>query len=129
MSRDDVNAMLRRILLENPSFVGTYTVWEPNEFDGNDAQYVRATAHDYSGRFIPYWVRGDDGIIHTEALTQYVSALDGDWYNERRITKQELTIVPVYRRIQGREVVTASGAARWPTSWAASTAGPTTTST
>lgn len=108
MSRDDVNAMLRRILLENPSFVGTYTVWEPNEFDGNDAQYSRATAHDYTGRFIPYWVRGEDGIIHTEALTQYVSAADGDWYSERRITKQEATLAPIYRRIQGKEVVTAS---------------------
>lgn len=108
MSRDDVNAMLRRILLENPSFVGTYTVWEPNQFDGNDAQYARATAHDYTGRFIPYWVRGDNGIIHTEALTQYVSAAEGDWYNERRDTKQEVTIAPIYRRVQGREMVIAS---------------------
>ncbi|HEX5809198.1 MAG TPA: GAF domain-containing protein, partial [Anaerolineales bacterium] len=108
MSRNDVNAMLRRLLLENPSFVGTYTVWEPNEFDGNDAQYIRATAHDYTGRFIPYWVRGNDGIIHTEALTQYVTSADGDWYSERRTTKQEVTIAPIYRPIQGREVVIAS---------------------
>lgn len=108
MSRDDVNAMLRRILIENPSFVGTYTLWEPNEFDGNDAQYVRATAHDYTGRFIPYWVRGDDGIIHTEALTQSETADAGDWYIERRDTKQEVIIAPIYRRIQGKEVVIAS---------------------
>lgn len=108
MSRDDVNAMLRRILIENPSFVGTYTLWEPNEFDGNDAQYVRATAHDYTGRFIPYWVRGDDGIIHTEALTQSETAGEGDWYIERRETKQEVAIAPIYRRIQGKEVVIAS---------------------
>lgn len=108
LSREEVNAMLRRILLENPSFVGTYTVWEPNAFDGNDAQYIKAAAHDSSGRFLPYWVRGDDGVIHTEAMTQHVTAADGDWYSERRTTKQEVTIAPLYRRIQGKEVTTAS---------------------
>lgn len=108
LSREEVNAMLRRILLENPSFVGTYTVWEPNAFDGNDAQYIKAAAHDSSGRFLPYWVRGDDGVIHTEAMTQHVTAADGDWYSEGRATKQEVTIAPLYRRIQGKEVTTAS---------------------
>jgi PAS domain S-box-containing protein len=108
LSREEVNAMLRRILLENPSFVGTYTVWEPNAFDGNDAQYIKAAAHDSSGRFLPYWVRGDDGVIHTEAMTQHVTAADGDWYSEGRTTKQEVTIAPLYRRIQGKEVTTAS---------------------
>jgi PAS domain S-box-containing protein len=108
LSREEVNAMLRRILLENPSFVGTYTVWEPNAFDGNDTQYIKAAAHDSSGRFLPYWVRGDDGVIHTEAMTQHVTAADGDWYSEGRTTKQEVTIAPLYRRIQGKEVTTAS---------------------
>jgi len=108
LSRDQVNAMLRRTLIENPSFLGTYTLWEPNEFDGNDAQYVRATAHDNTGRFIPYWVRGDEGIIHTEALVQYEVPGPGDWYIKPRSTKQEVMIAPIFRRIQGKEVVIAS---------------------
>lgn len=108
MSREDVNAMLRETLIKNQSFYGTYTLWEPNEFDGNDAQYVRATAHDKTGRFIPYWVRGDDGIIHTEALTHYQSAGDGDWYMQPRRTLQEMTVAPVVRRIEGQEVSIAS---------------------
>lgn len=108
LSREEANAMLRKVLLENPSFLGTYTLWEPNAFDGLDARYVRAVAHDDTGRFIPYWIRGDDGIIHTEALTRYETPEDGDWYTSTRNTKQQATIAPIYRRIQGRDVVIAS---------------------
>jgi len=105
LSRDEANAMLRRVLIENPSFLGTYTLWEPNAFDGLDDRYVRAVAHDNTGRFIPYWVRGDDGIIHTEALTLYEFS---DWYIEPRATRQQATFAPVFRRIQGKELVIAS---------------------
>lgn len=108
LSRDEVNGMLRKVLIENPSFLGTYTLWEPNAFDGLDAQYVRAVAHDDTGRFIPYWVRGDDGIIHTEALAQYEIPGVGDWYILPRSTRQEITIAPIFRRIQGQDVVIAS---------------------
>jgi putative methionine-R-sulfoxide reductase with GAF domain len=108
LSRDQVNAMLRKVLIDNPSFLGTYTVWEPNAFDGVDYEYIRAVAHDESGRFIPYWVRGDDGIIHTEAMTQYEVPGVGDWYLTPRITKQEAIIAPIFRQIQGQDVVIAS---------------------
>jgi len=108
LSRDEVNAMLRKTLIENPSFLGTYTLWEPNTFDGSDDRYIRAVAHDDTGRFIPYWVRGDDGIIHTEALTQYEVPGVGDWYILPRSTKREVIIAPIFRRIQDQDVVIAS---------------------
>ncbi len=108
LSRDEVNAMLRKTLIENSSFLGTYTLWEPNTFDGSDDRYIRAVAHDDTGRFIPYWVRGDDGIIHTEALTQYEVPGVGDWYILPRSTKREVIIAPIFRRIQDQNVVIAS---------------------
>lgn len=108
LSRDETNAMLRRVLVENPSFLGVYTLWEPNEFDGIDDQYVRAVAHDATGRFIPYWVRDLDGIIHTEALAQYEIPGVGDWYILPRSTMQEVTIAPIVRSIQGQDLTIAS---------------------
>jgi methyl-accepting chemotaxis protein len=108
MSRDQVNAMLRTLLVNNPSFLGTYTLWEPNQFDGQDSTYVGAVAHDETGRFIPYWVRGDDGIIHVEALAQYETPGVGDWYLLPRSTKKEVTIAPLVYPIQGQDVVMAS---------------------
>lgn len=108
LSRDDVNAMLRKALIKNPSFHGTYTLWEPNEFDGQDLTYQNAVAHDSTGRFIPYWVRGDEGIIHTEALTQYETPGVGDWYILPRSTKQEVVIAPLITSIQGQDEIMAS---------------------
>jgi len=108
LSRDEVNAMLRKILIDNPSFLGTYTLWEPNEFDGLDAKYIRAVAHDETGRFIPYWVRGDNGIIHTEALINYEMPGIGDWYILPRSTGKEVIIAPLFNRIQGQDVIIAS---------------------
>ena len=108
LSREEANAMLRKVLIENPSFMGTYTLWEPNAFDGLDYRYARAVAHDDTGRFVPYWVRGDDGIIHTEALAQYELPGVGDWYILPRSTRQEVTIAPIFRQIQGQDVVIAS---------------------
>jgi GAF domain-containing protein len=108
LSRDQVNGMLRTLLVNNPTFLGTYTLWEPNEFDGQDSTYVGAVAHDQSGRFIPYWVRGDDGIIHVEALAQYETPGVGDWYLLPRSTRKEVTIAPLVYPIQGKDVVMAS---------------------
>ena len=108
LSRDEVNGILRKVLIENPSFLGTYTLWEPNAFDGLDADYAGAVAHDSTGRFIPYWVRGDDGIIHTEALAQYEIPGVGDWYILPRSNKQEVTLAPIFYDIQGQTVVIAS---------------------
>ena len=34
LSRSQVNAMLKQVLSENLSFLGVYTLWEPNAFDG-----------------------------------------------------------------------------------------------
>jgi PAS domain S-box-containing protein len=108
LSRDQVNGVLRTLLVNNPSFLGTYTLWEPNEFDGQDATYVGAVAHDQTGRFVPYWVRGDDGIIHVEALAQYETPGIGDWYLLPRSTKKEVTLAPLIYPIQGQDVVMAS---------------------
>ncbi len=108
LSRDAANGMLRKVLISNPSFLGTYTLWEPNAFDGLDAEYVRAVAHDDTGRFIPFWVRDASGIIHTEALVQYEMPGVGDWYILPRSTLKGVTIAPVINQIQEQEVVTAS---------------------
>lgn len=108
LSRDQVNGMLRTLLVDNPTFLGTYTLWEPNQFDGQDSTFEGAVAHDQTGRFIPYWVRGDDGIIHVEALAQYETPGVGDWYLLPRSTRKEVTIAPLIYPIQGKDVVMAS---------------------
>lgn len=108
MSRIQVNAMLYQVLLQNRSFQGTYTLWEPNAFDGLDVSFRNQPAHDASGRFIPYWVRGDDGSISVIALEQYETPGIGDWYLLPRQTKNEVTVAPLIYPIQGVDTVMAS---------------------
>ncbi len=108
LSRDQVNAMLRQVLIENPTFLGTYTLWEPNAFDGLDASFENMAAHDATGRFIPYWVRGDDGTVSVIALIDYETPGIGDWYIQPRQTKTEVTIAPLIYPINGVDTLMAS---------------------
>ena len=108
ISRAQVNAMLRQVLIENPTFLGTYTLWEPNAFDGLDAEFKNTAVHDNTGRFIPYWVRADDGSVGAIALIDYETPGIGDWYLLPRQTKTEVTIAPLSYPIQGVDTVMAS---------------------
>lgn len=108
LTREQANNILRQVLVENPGILGTYTLWEPNAFDGRDAEYVNKPAHDNTGRFIPYWVRGDDGTINVIALESYETPGIGDWYLLPRQTKKEVAIAPLIYPIQGVDTVMAS---------------------
>ena len=108
LSRNQVNAMLRQVLVENPGFLGTYTLWEPNAFDGLDSRFENTEAHDETGRFIPYWVRGNDGSVNVSALIDYETPGLGDWYLQPRQTKAEVTVAPLIYPINGVDTVMAS---------------------
>ncbi len=108
LSRDQVNAMLRQVLIDNPDFLGTYTLWEPNAFDGLDAEYANTDLHDETGRFIPYWVRDEQGQIHGEAIVDYEVEGIGDWYLRPKRTHNEVVMDPYVYEIQGEEVLMTS---------------------
>ena len=80
LDRDSVNKILKVILEKNPSFVGTYTAWEPNAFDKLDEQYKGKESNDDTGRFIPYWNRNEQGEIVVEPLIDYDKEGAGDYY-------------------------------------------------
>lgn len=115
ISRVDVNGILRAVLERNPHFTAVYTCWEPNAFDGRDAEYVNAPGHDQSGRFIPYWCRSSSGIIKLEPLVEYENTQlnqfgmrAGEFYLRPRETRRECVIDPYLYPIQGVEVLMSS---------------------
>ncbi|HNX31018.1 MAG TPA: PAS domain S-box protein [Holophaga sp.] len=103
-SRESTNVLLRRILEGNPDFLATYTLWEPNAFDGQDARYAGTPGHDRTGRFIPYWNRGQDGSIQCEAITSYETPGIGDYYLVPRQTLRETVVEPYVYPVRGRPV-------------------------
>ncbi len=107
LDRTQVNAMLKQVLAENPQFVGVYTLWEPNAFDGEDIGYANAEGHDGTGRFIPYWSRSGDQIT-LAPLLDYEMEGAGDYYLVPKRTKQEAIIEPYIYPINGQDVLITS---------------------
>ncbi|EPC00498.1 hypothetical protein L861_06045 [Litchfieldella anticariensis FP35 = DSM 16096] len=105
--RQAADAMLRQVLIDNPELVGVYTLWEPNAFDGHDADYVNAKAHDETGRYIPYWTNGS-GAVEVEPLLSYEVPGDGDYYLLPKQTGKPVLTDPYFYPIAGEEVLLTS---------------------
>ncbi len=115
LSRETVNLMLKAVLERNPAFVGVYTAWEPNAFDGQDARFVDAAGHDGTGRFIPYWNRNKEETVIVEPLIDYENHATnatgqrlGEYYLLPRETKNECIIEPYIYPVQGADTLITS---------------------
>ncbi len=111
--RAQINAILAANLSREPRLNGTYTAWEPNALDGQDAAYKdkRETGTDGTGRFIPYWNRGTGGRIAMQPLVEYDSrdlhpngVMKGGWYIGPQETGRESVLDPLPYIVQGKHV-------------------------
>lgn len=68
--RKEVIRILESLLQENPQLVGIYVGYEPDAFDGKDAEYAETLYHDSTGRFIPY-CNVIDGSMIVKPLVEY----------------------------------------------------------
>ena len=103
LSREQVNAMLEQVMLGNPNFFGAYTLWEPNAFDGKDAEYANTSGHDATGRFLPYWFRSDNTVTTDVLLSEDMDV--GDFYLIPKQTGKEAIIEPYFYPIAGKDVL------------------------
>ncbi len=97
LSRTQVLGILKNELNNNPDFLGTYTLWEPNKFDGKDQEYISAEGHDGTGRFIPYWYRCNN-VLALTPIENYDNdeKTTGTYYNVSKTTKKEAVIDPYF---------------------------------
>lgn len=107
VDRERANLMLKGILAANPDFLGVWTGWEPNAFDGLDKQNINKLGTDTTGRFIPYWNRGG-GKIQVEALIDYEVPGAGDYYVLPRKTGKEVIIEPYIYPVNGQNMLITS---------------------
>lgn len=94
------DAILRQALLDDADYVGVWTVWEPNAFDGRDADYANAPGHDDTGRYIPYWNRGS-GRAERDPIAGYESS---DFYRLARRNRQETILEPYVYELNGQQI-------------------------
>lgn len=53
--RGTYSAILEKPLVENPRMLSKWTVWEPEAFDGRNAEFVHTPGHDETGCFVTCW--------------------------------------------------------------------------
>ena len=65
MSREEMNRVIRKTLVENEELLGVYVGWEPEAFDDLDQYFegVETDGYDGTGRFMPWWFRNADGSL------------------------------------------------------------------
>jgi methyl-accepting chemotaxis protein len=108
-SRASVLASLRKLLKDNPNLLATWVAFEPNAFDGKDAEFVGTEGHDATGRFVPYIARDGEGDTLT-ALTDYEKPEAGNYYLLARNSGQEQLLEPYPYVVNGQEVWMTSAA-------------------
>ncbi|MCP8894138.1 methyl-accepting chemotaxis protein [Shinella daejeonensis] len=106
-SREAMNRYFLKLMDDNPFALGVSTGWEPNAFDGRDADYAGTPGHDATGRYIPYFVRSE-GKVGMEALVDYDTPGPGDYYQIPKATGKDLLAEPYSYVIGGKTVLMTS---------------------
>ncbi|MGA6149211.1 MULTISPECIES: methyl-accepting chemotaxis protein [Stenotrophomonas] len=104
LSRGTAAQILQQQLRSHPEWVGLGTLWEPQAFDGKDADFVDAEAHDATGRFMSYWAWQDGNPVQ-DVLKGYDVPGDGDWYLRPRELKRPTVAEPYRYEIGGKPVL------------------------
>lgn len=113
LGRNQINAILLKVLKDNPNFNGTYSCWEPDALDGQDAMFRTGENGNNSetGRFTPYWNRDENGNIAVQSLVEYDTmdrhpngVLKGGWYIGPRENHKESVLDPFPYIVQGKQV-------------------------
>jgi methyl-accepting chemotaxis protein len=94
--------ILSRTLEANPRLLGSWTVWEPNAFDGADAKYRNAPGHDATGRFVTVFDRGT-GTVRESPNIDYEKEGAGNYYLIPKRSMHETVLEPYYYSYTGKK--------------------------
>ncbi|WP_432487187.1 methyl-accepting chemotaxis protein [Kineococcus sp. SYSU DK018] len=106
-SRAQADAVQEQLVEANPDFLGVWSGWEPNAFDGQDAAHAGAPGHDATGRYVPYWHR-DGSAVSVTPLVDYDTSGAGDYYQIAFRSGQEKVLEPYEYEIGGQAVLMTS---------------------
>jgi len=85
-----IDTMLHANLVAHPEILADYVGYEPNAFDGRDAEYRGQLCCDSAGRFLPYWNR----LTGKLQLTPLTGENDSAYYLQPKQTLADSFIEP-----------------------------------
>ena len=101
-SREKIIHLISNVLMENDNMMMAWTCWEPNAFDGKDAEYAGTQYHDETGRFIPYLVKNKKEY-EVHALRDYDDPVKGDYYQGVLSSGKMHVTDPYYYEVNGED--------------------------
>ena len=99
--------ILRSHLTEHSAILSAWTLWEPDAFDGLDADYAGQPMHDETGRYLPIWFREGSGI-EGEPLMDYEEPGPGDYYLLAKQTRKPVVLDPFWYPFAGEDILITS---------------------
>jgi methyl-accepting chemotaxis protein len=106
--RPQLDATLKKLIEGNTPWLAAYSLWEPNAFDGKDAEHVsKGPQDDATGRFVSYWNRAK-GSVDVEPLVDYEKPGTNDWYEIPRRKGKPVLIEPYLYKVSGKDTLITS---------------------
>jgi len=101
-SRDEIVQMLKSSLKNNPNFMGTWTMWEPNAYDNKDKLFKNDTLYDEQGSMsVTFFKENDKFLYERNQLGDY----EKEFYTIPRMTRRELILDPFYYQYHGHSTI------------------------
>jgi methyl-accepting chemotaxis protein len=108
LDRKVYDAVLEDTMLAHPELAGAWSGFEPNAFDGKDAEFMGKEPHNVkTGRYATYFYNFGDGV-HPYYLTSLdVDSSDptGDYYHVPLKTGKPYVVDPVLYNIDGVDIL------------------------
>ncbi len=104
VSRAVVDETFKQQVEMHPERAGMCVLFEPDAFDGKDAEFVDAPMHDATGRFMSYYARVDGKVVG-EPLRDYEDPKLGEWYVTPKTLKRPVIIEPYPYEVGGKTLM------------------------
>ncbi len=102
VERSEIVEMLNSTLKRNPIFLATWTMWEPNVYDGKDKQYASTKYFDEQGNLSVAFFRKGDSILYEKTQpSEYLK----DYYTIPKANEAELILEPYYYQYTGHPYI------------------------
>ncbi|MBQ1698656.1 MAG: GAF domain-containing protein [Bacteroidales bacterium] len=80
IDRSQAVVLLQETISAEADMKTLYMVWEPNVYDGKDADFAYTEYHDSTGRFVPKFEKHADGVVERDMIRNYNDNSDVNSY-------------------------------------------------